>query len=90
MKAGDVTFEKSGKTRHVIYKVIDLSIYGGLSTLYRDIVGMMRRVKTDRRSAIGKTRPEYTWEVHLEKEPIRRFNSEAEAKEWTSAVLKLD
>lgn len=91
MKAGDVYFEKSTKSKQNICKVVDLSKYGGLYVphLTKDVVGLLHRVKSDRRSAIGKSRPPYVWEVHLEGEPRQRFYDEAKAKEWVSAVLKL-
>lgn len=84
MIAGDVIIEPLTKSRQRIFHVIDLQ-----GDLYKDTVGLLQRVKTDRRSAIGRTRPEYTWEVHLEKEPLRRFYDEDEAKAWIRAVLKL-
>lgn len=90
MKTGDVIFEQLSKSRQRIFRVIDLKVVHGPTHPYKDIVGLLRRIKSDRRSAVGKARPEYTWEVHLEKEPVRRFYDEAEAKAWVTAVLKLD
>ncbi len=87
--AGDVYFEKSTKTQQIIYKVVDLSGRGGPKHPYHDVVGMIHRVKSDRRSAIGKTRPPYEWRVDLEGEIRTRFYSESEAKAWVTALLKL-
>lgn len=87
MKAGDIGFE-GRKTKQAITKVYD---FGSVNnpTLYKDVVGLLRRVKSDRRSKIGKARPPYTWEVHLEGENVRKFFDEDEAKAWAVAVLRL-
>ena len=90
MTEGDVKFVQLTKTRQRIFHTVKLPVAVGGSHLYEDIVGLIRRLKTDKRSAIGKSLPDYTYEVHLEKEPVRKFYDEAEAKAWVRAVLKLE
>ena len=89
ISAGDVYFEKSTKSRQLIRKAVYLSGAENKKHLYHDIVGVIHRVKTDRRSAIGKTRPPYEWKVDLEGEITTKFYSESEAKAWVTAMLKL-
>ena len=88
MNEGDIKFD-GRRTKQVITKVYNIGSPNDPS-LYQDVVGVLRRVKSDRRSKIGKTRPPYTWEVHLEREVVvRKFFDEDEAKAWAVAVLRL-
>ena len=90
ISAGDVYFEKSTKAKQLIRKAVYLSTsIENPKHLYHDIVGVIHRVKTDGRSAVGKTRPPYEWKVDLQGEITTRFHSESEAKAWVTAVLKL-
>jgi hypothetical protein len=85
-KPGDVYLSPQHSNLWHIMKMLDMG-----SLYYADIVGEIRRKKTDRRSAIGKTRPYYRFIVALNDGTAdKTFYSFDEAWKWAHTVKVLE
>jgi hypothetical protein len=85
-KAGDVYLLPKHKNLWAIMKVLDVGTFN-----YNDVVGEIRKKKTDKRSAIGKTRPDYYFRVQFgDGTADQTFYSFDEAWKWAHTVKVLE